>query len=138
METGPPIASLLTLKSEIVVCRNDVDLLFIFLGMSFRLRFQNLVEDARPDELRALLFRYCGLNLIRMTKNGLNIHRRIGLESRVHGVEPSLRLEFQQGAILPLVTGHHAVKNLIDGLSFHGESDRYQDGYSTYSQQGFH
>ena len=133
METGSPIASFLTLKREIVVCGDDVDLLFVFLGMSFRLRFQNLVEDARPDELRALLFGYCGLNLIGMTKNGLNIQRRIGFESRVHGVEPSLRLEFHQRAILPLVSGHHAVKNLIDGLSFHRESDRYEDGYSTYS-----
>jgi hypothetical protein len=73
-----------------------------------------------------------------MTKNGLNIHGRIGLESRIHRVEPSLRLEFQQCAILPLVSGRHAAKNLIDGLSFHRESDRYQDGYRTYSQQGFH
>src|SRR5215831_4093001 len=108
METGPPIASLLTLKREIVVCWDDVDLLFVFLGMSFRLRFQNLVEDARPDELRALLFGDCGLNLIGMTKSGLNIHRRIGLESGVHGVEPSMRLEFHQRAILPLVSGRHS------------------------------
>ena len=122
-EAAPAVTIFLSLKSEIVVGWNNVNLFLVSLGARLVLGLEDLIEYARSDEFRTFLTCDSRLKLVGLTEHRLDVHGRICLESNVGRVELSICSKLQQCAILPCVTSHHPIQNLFHSLcvSWNGE-----------------